>query len=686
MHHRAIPPEQYPEEIHLKAGFLVAEPFGTYEDGEYGGFMVDMWNYIELYALADGVRLEVDLTPVNDSYGHWFNHIANDCNTTANPLPKEECDRYDLIVGPYYTNGARYRRGDFSPPWLKSSVSSVKKKGGEFSTLTQAEQAGALVCVPDDSYLAQFIANKFPGAYYLGCSIETGECLRLLKEGECVLFAEDELTLHYYARDDPELEVTRDRINTQYISSPLKENLPFKTLKLLKTWFYLLIQTSDIDNVYFKYFKRGLCPVGTAGKNCELPCHPDTGVADASGVCQCISTKWTGADCSTEVPEELNLLPLTMVYICYSLAGLNYLVVVLCAIWLFYNRHRSSVRVAQPTLLLMLLLGCAISTSSIFALGQEHQDDNGHVPACMAIPWLYSIGFSITFGALFVRIKRIYVLLQSAVELKRVSISSTETILTVGLVLILDGSILTVWTIVDPLHWIRITTSEDVFGEPLESVGLCWSDHWEIFGGIIASLHLLLMGIACYMCYLARAIPERISNLKYVGIAMFGNFQILICLIPILIILGSDPQTSFFVRSLGIWLNDFAVVTLIFGDLYYKVQKRNRRRTFRSSELVIHQDIRTYAQKARSKINVLVVDLNAADVGEPPQANYEGAPSRATATYGSSRQSSQPTIQVSSINSDSSSEDEAEVSKVLGESTELGPEGEKWQEETPDIM
>ena len=52
---------------------------------------------------------------------------------------------------------------------------------------------------------------------------------------------------------------------------------------------------------------------------------------------------------------------------------------------------------------------------------------------------------------------------------------------------------------------------------------------------------------------------------------MISNLQIFMVGVPILIILGTDPQASFFVRSVIIWMNDLAVVTLIFGNLMYSV-------------------------------------------------------------------------------------------------------------------
>jgi len=42
-------------------------------------------------------------------------------------------------------------------------------------------------------------------------------------------------------------------------------------------------------------------------------------------------------------------------------------------------------------------------------------------------------------------------------------------------------------------------------------------------------------------------------------------------LVPVLFIVGPDPVSSYFVRSIIIWLNDFVVIALIFGHLIYAV-------------------------------------------------------------------------------------------------------------------
>lgn len=107
------------------------------------------------------------------------------------------------------------------------------------------------------------------------------------------------------------------------------------------------------------------------------------------------------------------------------------------------------------------------------------------------------------------------------------------------------------------------------------------------------------------MCYLARDLPERFSNGKVVMVAMISNMQIFIVAVPVLIILGSEPQTSFFVRSVAIWMNDLVVVSLVFGNLFFKVQDfdqkalRSSRRM--NSQITLHSDIRNYAKQVRDK-------------------------------------------------------------------------------------
>lgn len=569
---------QFPLEINLRAAVLHAPPFATVEeqrDGTvvYGGFQPDLLERLSIFAAADNVTLSFNLSTALPQYGSSFDMVASDC-ATAVENPEESCNKLDMIVGNYYATPDRALRADLSPAWLRSTISTVKfvdKSPGaaDFTTLNQASAVGATVCLKDGTFYAGVVKAKFPKVDFKLCPSQR-TCLNSLKAEECVLYASDELQLRYMAAWDSSLEVTREQVNTQYIVWPMSFDLDPIVSLLMSRWVFAAVTNATLDELYFKYFQKALCPVGTAGESCELPCDPDHGESNANGVCVCISTKWSGVDCSIKVLEETNMIPLSLMIMAYVMLGINVSLIFGCMGWLFWKRGTTQVRVSQPFFLVLVLAGCLISSSTIIALSME-DNGSGPVPGCMAIPWLYSVGFSITFGTLFAKIRRVYIIFKSAADMRRTIVTVRETLAVIGAVLMVDVTILIVWTIADPLEWQRNIISADQFGAPLESQGFCSSDHWAVFAGVITAMHLLLLAVACYLCYVSRGIPTKFSEGKYVSIAMISNLQIFIVGVPILIILGTDSATSFFVRCVVIWMNDFAVVTLIFGNLIYSV-------------------------------------------------------------------------------------------------------------------
>jgi hypothetical protein len=260
----------------------------------------------------------------------------------------------------------------------------------------------------------------------------------------------------------------------------------------------------------------------------------------------------------------------------------NVVVISICGLWLYWQRQSSQVRVSQPYFLLLVLFGCLISSSTIIAMALQDDTDGEPPLACMAMPWLYSVGFSITFGTLFAKIRRVYKLFtappvsssssaMSGSSRRGGSVTLLDTILCIGVVLLVDVVILICWSVIDPLYWEREVIREDQFGDPLESQGYCTCDSWEIFASIIAFFHFGLLAVACYMCYVARNIPSKYSEHKFVTIAMISNFQIFVVGVPICFILAGDPGGNLFVRSAIVWMNDLVVVTLIFGNLMQSV-------------------------------------------------------------------------------------------------------------------
>ncbi|CAB9510051.1 acid type B receptor subunit 2 [Seminavis robusta] len=606
--------QDFPPEIHLRGGVVLSRKFAEVKEVRdsygttketYHGFQLDLLESLKAFAVQDGVNLTVGLSRVPSEYDGALNLIANDCNSSVIADLREGGDKYyqdhdctslDLLIGDYWVTPERFERIDYTPNWLRTAVTTMKYIDGPFSgitTMTQATRKRAPVCVPAKTYTMRVAYEKFPDAEYVECSWDNlfEECERFLLEGRCALFVNDLLVLKTRQFHEPQkFEVTGEEFNSQQTAWPLRHDLPEVVSYLLRRWIYQAQTNGTLDALYYEYFERQICPIGTAGEDCDLPCDPEHGV-DVKGVCVCESIKWTGDDCSFEVPENHNMIPDALRSVAYAMFGINVAVILLCAVWLYWQKDSAQVSSSQPSFLLLVLLGCIISSSTIIALAQE--DDPSTTEAedvpCMAIPWLYSVGFSITFGTLFAKIRRVYLIFLNAGAVVRTgqstytqprrnsTVSWQETVMIIAAVLLVDVTILVIWTVVDPLQWQRSITQADQFGVVLESEGYCHCESLVAFASLIGVFHLSLMGTACYMSYCARNIPTMFQEGKTVSIAMVSNLQIFIVGVPVLIIVGYDPQSSFFVRSVIIWMNDLAVVVLIFGNLVFAthVQKQD---------------------------------------------------------------------------------------------------------------
>jgi len=579
----------------IRGGVLHAPPMAMIDDNKYSGFQIDLLEILKDFALEmDNINVTYHFTAAGSNYGKAIDIIAKDCNTTENPISLEDCLQFDFIVGDFYTSAERYSRVDFSPAWLPSRITTAKynkKSGFDFNTLTETVKANAKVCIAENTLTWIVALQKFPDLNIYGCEHQSA-CINDLKAGHCVLYVEDELQLMYRAMNDMSLTVNREQFFTQYLVWPISSKIDPEISYLLKRWLYGAMGKAIPDDLYEIFFEKGVCPPGAAGENCELPCHPVNGQSNKMGICVCNSIRWDGDDCSNEILEDKNLIPKGFLIGGYVMFSINAVTIIGCGSWLWFKRNLPKVKLAQPSFLALVLVGCFISTSTIIPLGIE---SNGEwpVPACMTIPWFYSIGFSVTFGTLFSKIRRIHLIFKSASVCVRRTVTASETLKLIAIVLAIDILPLLVWNIFDPLVWKRKVLQEDQFGYPLSSIGFCTSDYWGYFTGTILCFHLVVVAVACYMCYVARSIPSQFSDVKYVTMAMISNLQILIVGLPVLILVGTDPTASYFVRTAIVWMNDFVVVALIFGNLMYQIYFNL------DEELQISNAVTTYSRKSR---------------------------------------------------------------------------------------
>jgi hypothetical protein len=202
----------------------------------------------------------------------------------------------------FLNHHSRYAIVDFTPPWLQTSISAIKYTNKitfpelDITTLSEAQRTGAAVCTYEDSYTVPLLERIFPGINIMECGGPKDElgCLNHLQKENCFLLVSDELVLRYMQADEPYFEMTGEQLERQWLAWPVRRSLDRTASFLLNRWMYAAVSNQTISELYFEYFAKKLCPIGTAGKNCELFCDPGHGSSDPAGRCVCQSPRWTG--------------------------------------------------------------------------------------------------------------------------------------------------------------------------------------------------------------------------------------------------------------------------------------------------------------------------------------------------------------------------------------------------------
>eukprot|EP00586_Coscinodiscus_wailesii_P020863 CAMPEP_0172519016 /NCGR_PEP_ID=MMETSP1066-20121228/291159_1 /TAXON_ID=671091 /ORGANISM="Coscinodiscus wailesii, Strain CCMP2513" /LENGTH=617 /DNA_ID=CAMNT_0013301515 /DNA_START=1049 /DNA_END=2904 /DNA_ORIENTATION=- len=254
-------------------------------------------------------------------------------------------------------------------------------------------------------------------------------------------------------------------------------------------------------------------------------------------------------------------------------AGLTMMaIVLLCTIsfgfWTFFNRKVQVVRASQPMFLIMICVGIFVMGTSIFPLSID--DGIASVSACniacMAVPWLASMGFTIAFSALFSKIWRIYKLVESAKALIRLKVTEKDVMAPFAILFGLNFSCLLAWTLVDPLLWVRRPVNEGDVDGSWNTYGTCQSSG----KAHIAFLVILLiidagaLLLSCVVAYYARNISDEFSESKYLGVGVVSWLQLLVVGLPILFLIDGMPVASYFLKSAVISALCLSMLLLVF--------------------------------------------------------------------------------------------------------------------------
>ncbi|XP_041462250.1 gamma-aminobutyric acid type B receptor subunit 2-like [Lytechinus variegatus] len=147
-----------------------------------------------------------------------------------------------------------------------------------------------------------------------------------------------------------------------------------------------------------------------------------------------------------QVSRELFISMLT-----FSIIGI---VIAICfLVFNIFYRDEKLIKMSSPNMNNIIIGGCILTYITAIILGVDIGllDQNGLKVMCQARTWIFSIGFTLSFGAMFSKTWRVYSIFTNKKLQKRV-IKDYRLFAMVGILLLIDIIVLMVWQIIDPLQ------------------------------------------------------------------------------------------------------------------------------------------------------------------------------------------------------------------------------------------
>jgi 7 transmembrane sweet-taste receptor of 3 GCPR/5'-nucleotidase, C-terminal domain len=260
-----------------------------------------------------------------------------------------------------------------------------------------------------------------------------------------------------------------------------------------------------------------------------------------------------------------------------TLMGLAVCCSVFFGLWVVRHRQKRIVKAMQPQFLTTICFGVLVISLSIIPLSIEDDiaKQSGRDMACMATPWLLSMGFTIAILSLYAKLWRINQVFNGQ-QFRRVTITSKSVTAFCGVLATINFTVLLLWTLLDPLRWVV----KHVEKEPWNQYGTCVTK--GATGMTLLSLTVLFnvvaLLIACHQAYKAKDISDEYSESKHLGIALFGWVEIVLVGFPVLFLIQQDnTNAKYFLEVILISCISLSMLLIIFLPIMMHFKAHQRR-------------------------------------------------------------------------------------------------------------
>jgi hypothetical protein len=284
-----------------------------------------------------------------------------------------------------------------------------------------------------------------------------------------------------------------------------------------------------------------------------LLCEPGTYVQN--GICvSCppgYTTRYPNSNTTCEVVPEYTSIEAVTIISTMAAIGISFCLICM-AIVITCRRHRIIFSLS-PVFLLLTLLGLSFVFASALV-----QVAHVAVPVCNAAVWLFNIGFTLTFGAIFAKTFRLYAIFGNPV-LRSLTITNRQLLKALAIFLAYDIIIIILWQTLSPY-----IVSEEIYPQ-------CKTSGSKLYSGFLIAEKGLLLLYGAFLTYQVSGVPSNYNESKWLGLSLYNIG------ITSAVMIGSfyglydqiSPINMAVLISVGTLFGGFSTLVLLFGHIFF---------------------------------------------------------------------------------------------------------------------
>ncbi|XP_070534990.1 gamma-aminobutyric acid type B receptor subunit 2-like [Ptychodera flava] len=265
-----------------------------------------------------------------------------------------------------------------------------------------------------------------------------------------------------------------------------------------------------------------------------------------------------------------------------SMTTLSAMGILLAIGFLWFNlryRHHRFIKMSSPYMNNLILFGCILAYVSIILSGVDTGlvSDATYLLIQKVNSWVLAISFSLAFGAMFSKTWRVHKIFTNKKLEKRV-IKDTQLFGMVGILVLVDIFVLTLWEVIDPLTLVKILGSqqEDPTDSDIVLIPIwitCDSRKAIYWLGALYAVKGILLIFGAFLAWETRNVTVvALNDSKYIGTSVYNVVILSFVGVAISLIMKHQVDASYVLISMFIFFATTLTQCVVFVP---KIKGRN---------------------------------------------------------------------------------------------------------------